>query len=177
MVKEFNSTLWIVKKTFFYHIKIKLKNMDNWLAKTTQDVVFTGLNWEKKLMPCMACARSVLGHCGGWPKNVFLFSCTVSHKNETETETKRRFQRSSLFVLPCYLWVCAELVIDLRYTKTKRKNVLLWFLQRLNTFWARAMWGNSFQKFDPSYWPPSKFCLSEGTGSGLGGTIYILEKL
>ena len=76
------------------------------------------------------------------------FSCTVSHKNETET--KRRFQRSSLLVLPCYLWVCAELLIDLQYTK--RKNILLSFLQCFNTFWARTMWGNGFQKFDPSYW-------------------------
>ena len=151
MVKEFNSTLWTVKKIFFYHIKIKLKNMDNWLAKTTQDVVFTGLNWAKNW--CLA--WRVLGVCwnvaGVTIKRFSVsFLCTVSHENKTETETKRRFQRSSLFVLPCFLWVCAELLIDLQYTKMKRKNVLLSFLLRLNTFWARAMWGNGFQKFDPS---------------------------
>ena len=143
MVKEFNSTLWTVKKIFFYHIKIKLKNMDNWLAKTTQDVVFTGLKWAKNR--CLT--WRVLGMCwdvaGMTIRRFFIsFSCTVSHENETEM--KQRFQRSSLFVLPCYLWVCAELLIDLRCTGAKRKNVLLSFLQRLNTFWARAMWGNSF---------------------------------
>ena len=151
MVKEFNSTLWTVKKIFFYHIKIKLKNMDNWLAKTTQDVVFTGLNWAKNW--CLTwCVLGVWWDIAEMTIKCFsvLFSCTISHNNETETETKQRFQRSSLLVLPCYLWVCAELLIELRYTKTKRKNVLLSFLQCLDTFWARAMWGNGFQKFDPS---------------------------
>ena len=87
MVKEFNSTLWTVKKIFFYHIKIKLKNMDNWLAKTTQDVVFTGLNWAKNwcltwrvLRMCWDIAETTIKHF------FVSFSWTVSHKydgNET----------------------------------------------------------------------------------------------
>ena len=128
MVKEFNSTLWIVKKQFFYHIKIKFKNMDYSLAKTTQNVVFTGYNCAKNW--CLS--WRVLGVCwdvaGGALGRFFVsFSCTVSHENEAKTATKRRFQMSSLIEFPCYLWARAELLNGLLYTKTKRKKVLWWF--------------------------------------------------
>ena len=129
MVKEFNSTLWIVKKTFFYHITIKLKNMDNWLAKTTQDVAFT-VQYSAWAKSKLEKNRKFFHPIAGVTIKRFSvsFSCTVSHENETETETKRQFQRSSLLELPCYLWVRAELLIGLRYMRTKRKNVLLSFL-------------------------------------------------
>ena len=121
MVKEFNSTLWTVKKIFFYHIKIKLKNMDNWLAKTTQDVVFSGLNWAKNSCLIWRVLRMCWDIAEMTIKCFFVsFSCSVSHENETGT--KRRFQRSSLLVFPCYLWVCTELLIELQYTKMTQKT-------------------------------------------------------
>ena len=79
MVKEFNSTLWTVKKIFFYHIKIKLKNMDNWLAKTTQDVVFTGLKWAKNR--CLT--WRVLGMC--WDVAGTFFRNGNRNRNGNET--------------------------------------------------------------------------------------------
>ena len=62
-------------------------------------------------------------YCGVTIKRFSVsFLCTVSHKNETEMETKRRFQRSSLLEFSCFLWVRAELLISLRYMRTKRKT-------------------------------------------------------
>ena len=120
----------------------------------------------------MARAQNVLRHCRDDNKTFFRFVFVYSQSrkwNGNKTTIPEVvfacFAMLSVSLYGTFNWVAVH--------ENDTKNVLLSFLQCFNTFGACTMWGNGFQKFDPSYWVGGEgrwFCVRGSENIFRGGT-------
>ena len=135
----------------------------------------------------MARAQNVLRRCKNDNKTFFRF--LFVYRQSWKRNGNRNETTIPEVVFVCftmlYLWVCAELLIDLWYTKTKRKRILLSFVWLRTTLWAglgiytfqkKATFLRSFAFFSKECNVLAFFCVLYKKNAAFFAFFYLLSK-